>query len=175
VSRGVGAAVICAMVAGLFAAGCGGSGAAAGSSAKTASSDPGNSGTEAKTATVSLTKEKYIRQSEAICEKADEKQNSELKAYLKKNPKSQSSKAGQEKTIVTIGLPPIEAEVEELKELGPPHGEEAQIGEIIEGIEAAVKKAEEEPGRLLTSSGDPFKQVGELASKYGFKACATPG
>lgn len=119
-----------------------------------------------------LTKAEFIKQGDAICEKTDKKQTASLKSYSKQHPpKSNTSKAAQEKLITTVGLPPIQTEAEELAALSAPSGDEEEIDAIVEGIEKAVEKGEDDPSSLLTASGGPFEPVNKLAGNYGFKAC----
>jgi hypothetical protein len=148
-----------------IAAGCGGGNdQGTGSAASTgATSSPTSS-------KATLTKAEFIKQADAICEKTDKVQEAGLKAYLQKKPEAQSTKAGQSKMVLAVGLPPIQTEAEELAELGAPSGDEAKVAAIVDGIEKAVEKGEAEPGSLLTGSS-PFTEVDKLAGEYGFKAC----
>jgi hypothetical protein len=144
----------------LLAAGCGGSDSAS------------SNGSTAATVTTNsdLTKAELIKQGDAICEKTDKVQESGLKAYTKENPKAQSNEAEQSKMVIAVGLPPIQTEVEELAALGAPSGDEDEVTAIVEGIEEAVEKGEDDPGSLLGAK-NPFTAVGKLAAAYGFKAC----
>ncbi len=126
---------------------------------------------ESGEAAVPLTKAEFIKQADAICRETDKKQETDLKTYMKKHPEKQPSKAGQERVITEVGLPPIQTEAEELDELGAPGPDTAKIAAIVSGIEEAVVKAEDDPSILLKSSSDPFGKVDKLARKYGFKAC----
>jgi hypothetical protein len=121
--------------------------------------------------TVELTKAAFIRQGDEICEKTDKRQSAALKAYLKEHPKAQSSKAGQEELVKSVGLPLIQTEVDELAALGAPSADEQKIEAILKGIEKAVAAGEAKPGSLLTIAGSPFAAVDKLAGEYGFKAC----
>jgi hypothetical protein len=117
-----------------------------------------------------VTKDEFIRRADAICEKADKVQESELKVYLKAHPDGPASRVGR--TIKLVGLPPIHAEVEELANLEVPQGEESVVGVVIRGMRQSLREAEEKPGVLATGAG-PFTEVDKLAKKYGFKACSS--
>jgi hypothetical protein len=138
----------------LLAAGCGGGGGTA-------------------TATAPLSKAQFIKRGDAICEKTDKTQNSAIRKYTAKHPKGASTKAGQDELITSIGLPPIQQEAEELGALGAPRGDEGKVEAIVNGIEEAVGKAEEEPESTnKAGAANPFTGVDKLAGEYGFKACA---
>jgi hypothetical protein len=125
--------------------------------------------------TIPLSRAEVIKQGDAICERADARQDAGLRGYAKRNPGDQASRAEREELISAVGLPPLQVEAEELADLLPPAEDAEKIQAIVAGIEAAVEAGEENPGRLMSSAGTPFADVGKLAREYGFKACATAG
>ena len=142
--------LVLASVGAAAVAGCGGSG-----------SDP-------------LTKAQFMKQAEAICEKADTAQANELSVALKEDPKAPQTTKGKEELVLQVGLPPIQTEAEELGDLAPPSADEAEVEAIIEGFEEGVEKAEGDPLSVTKPAGNPFTEVEKLAAKYGFKNCAEP-
>lgn len=154
--------VIAMLVAALIVVGCGG--------------DDGGSGTDetvAVTTSEELTKGELIAKGDDICDETDEVQEEKLQSYLKKHPNSQSSKKGQADLVREAGLPPIQAELEELAALGAPPGDEEKIEAILRGIERAIEKGEDDPTSLL-AEGSLSESVGKLAADYGFRACQNP-
>jgi hypothetical protein len=123
------------------------------------------------TADESLTKAELIKQGDEICKKADEVQTKELNAYLKKNPKAESSKSEQAKLVLAAGLPAVKTEIEELAALGAPSDDVAEVQAIIEGFEKALAEGEKAPSSLLGETNNPFTAVNGLAGEYGFKVC----
>lgn len=117
-----------------------------------------------------LTKQEFIEQADAICAKADKEQTSALELLGKSLTGNPSSAKNQER-IVKGGLVPVQQEAEEIAELSPPKGDEAEVAAIVEGIEEAVKKTEADPSHANEAT---FAPVGKLAAKYGFKACSEP-
>jgi hypothetical protein len=156
-----GVALSVLLVVAVSGAGCGGSGDSSSGSGETAS----------VTTNSDLTKAALIKRGDEICEKTDKVQEEELKAYLKKNPKAESTPDAQKKMVLAAGIPPIQTEVKELAALGSPEGEEARVTAIVRGVEGAIEKGEEEPEALVTGSKNPFAAVDKLAGEYGFKAC----
>ena len=121
-----------------------------------------------------LTKPQFIARADAICRKADEAQTTGLAAYSKEHPSDKSSKAGQEKMITSVGLPPVREEIAELSKLEAPSGDQAEIDAIIKAIEEAVSKGEDEPSILLNPSTGAVAEASKLAGEYGFKVCNNP-
>jgi hypothetical protein len=154
---------------GMFVAGgCGGGDSSTGStnagSVSSADGEPADSGA------VALTKAQFIKRGDAICAQADKEQTTNVAAYVKKHPNSES-KAGQIQLVLVAGLPPLRVEWEELAALNPPASDEAEVEAIVDGIKLATAKAEEDPASVLVSPS-PYAQVGKLAGKYGFKVCS---
>jgi hypothetical protein len=153
--RRVAAAVsITALAAVGLLTGCGGSSDDA-SSASEGSSPP-------------LSKAAFIKQADAICKKADQKQKAAVK-----NLKSNASQAEIEKFVLKTALPPIFDEVDEISELNAPAEDQAKIDKLLQEIEEAAEKAEADPSTVLKGSG-PFVPVEKPAADYGFKVCNSP-
>lgn len=122
--------------------------------------------------TPALSKAEVIKQGDAICEKADAKQEAGINKYGKEHPKGQFTEKGeQEKLVRVVGLPPILMEAEELRDLSAPEGQQDEIEAIATAIESAVEKGESNPSSILNGEG-PFSKADKLAREYGFKACA---
>jgi hypothetical protein len=118
------------------------------------------------------TKVAFIKQADAICARADSKQESEFRSYVEKHPANKLTRAQQSSVIVTIALPPIKAEAEEISELTPPDGDDDQVQKIVEGMEQGVKAAEKRPMSMSPGPNNPFNDVDQLSTRYGFKACS---
>jgi hypothetical protein len=144
----------------LLLAGCG--------SGSGSESSIGNDSSSQKVA-APITKATFIKQADAICAKADSVQRQAVEAHSK----SRTSEAEEEELLRKFGLPPIQAEAEELGDLEAPAGDQAKVNLIVKGIKAAVVKAEADPASVLTSTG-PFAGVEKLAGEYGFKVCNSP-
>ncbi len=129
------------------------------------------------TTTVVLAKPQFIKQADAICERADAEQEASLQAYAKEHPESVGNKAleskpVQEDLVLVVGLPPLQVEAEEIGALGAPQDDADQVKAIVAGMEKAVAEAEEDPLSMTAESGGPFAPVNKLAKAYGLQACA---
>jgi hypothetical protein len=93
---------------------------------------------------------------------------------VKKNPEAETSEAERVKLVAAAGLPAIRTEIEELTELAPPEGEEAEVEAMLTRMEKALEESEADPSKVLDSSGNPFVAVEKEAAKFGFKSCDSP-
>lgn len=134
----------------------------------------GSSGRNAKAET--LTKVEFIERADQVCERTDATQRFAVRKYLANRPSATASQSSNEAAVLAVGLPAIKVEAKELDELPVPEGDEVEIKAIIDGVEKAVEKGEENPGELVNvkPGGGPFAAVGKLAREYGLDACAAP-
>jgi hypothetical protein len=150
---------LCGIV--VLLAGCGGA---------SLSAPARSSGTARVTGGTAITKAEFIKQADAICEKTDATQTAAVEAQLgSSNPNHHEV----EQAIEKYALPPIKEEVDELEGLEVPAGDRVQIRAILRGIKGAVRRAEADPGSVVSGSG-PFASVEKLGREFGFAACSTP-
>jgi hypothetical protein len=137
------------------------------------SNDSSSGSTQSTAGTAAPTKAEFIKQADAICEKANKGTEAEFAAYVKKlnlPPNKKPTTAQQEELITAVALPAIAAQAKELGELSPPSGEEGKVNAIVEGIAKAVEKTEANPSTVFGRRG-PFAEVNKLAKDYGFTVC----
>lgn len=135
-----------------------------------AASCGGDSGT-----TASLAKGSFIREADAICQKAQE----EIIKGASKVPidKSPQARAKAEFAMVsTLLIPTLEEEMDRLRALGAPTGDETKIQRILRLSENAITEAKEEPesyvaGEDYRSGSEHYGDANQLARKYGMKKC----
>lgn len=149
-----------ALTIALVAAGCGGS-------------DDSNS-----ESTASLTKAEFVKEGNAICTKGNAKIESEFEAFTKDRNLSENkapSKVVQEEAAEEILIPLISSQVEELRALGAPEGDEGEVEKILTGAEEAIEEGEEDPASLLGNGPGKFKEVNKQAREYGLTVCGEEG
>lgn len=122
--------------------------------------------------TATVTKAEFVKRGNRICEQGRReiearfrKTNNRLRASGKK-----VSKAEQEKGLVRVFAAPYEAEIEALRELPPPEGEEEALATVVEAMEGALRKVKAEPHALANSSKH-FAQVNAASSGLGLTEC----
>jgi hypothetical protein len=161
--------LIAALSASLVA-GCGGSDATAGSS----NADSTNPSAETEGP---LTQAEFIKQGDALCEKADKETYNRARRYrvaYAKELEKLGPVPAEEKLIRLIVLPNVVKEVEGLEALGAPKGDEKQIESFLAGIEGAVKKAQKNPYAIEGEPGygpNPFQGIDVRLREYGFNVC----
>lgn len=118
------------------------------------------------------TKEEFVKRADAVCKKADARQLAGLKLYTAKHEREGSSKAWEEKLAKAAGLPPLQAEAEELGKLEAPAGAEGEVEAIVDAIDEAVEKGEADPASVVLPPGsNAFAEAEKMAREYGMKVC----
>lgn len=70
-----------------------------------------------------------------------------------------------------IWVPNLRDQIADLRALTPPAGDEALVGELLDGLEAATDKVSKNPAATATG---PFDAVTERWRDYGISACGSP-
>jgi hypothetical protein len=139
-------------------AGCGGGSSK--SSGATGTSEP------ATIATSSHTKAEFIKLADTICKREETKRLKEVYAYLRQHEKEGKS---QRELIVDgmreIFLPEIQTQVEEIRALGAPKGDERQVEELLSSMQEAAESGSSFEPKVL-------KRPGRLARAYGLRECS---
>jgi hypothetical protein len=181
-----------AFVAVVLATGCGGgggdststgasgsAGATAGGGSESGSNSSAESGSGGESSGAgglsesSLSKEEYVKQASAACNKEREGLIEEVAAYLEKHGSDNLPEgvliANMAKQVV---LPVVEAEVETVRSFGAPAGDEQKVEALLASQEAAV---EEVKGLKTAKSLEEVEAHFDSATKefraYGFTAC----
>ncbi len=121
--------------------------------------------------TPSPSKAEFVKKAEVICKDNSAKIQKSFRSYINehedlKNP----TKADYLDLVSTVLVPHIEEEIDELKALGAPKGDEDQVDAIIEAREAGVGAIETYPEEAVENNS-AFKESSELARKYGLRYC----
>lgn len=137
-----------------------------------------SSGTQASTATTgksseagagSAEKEAFIKRAGTACTKARESGFERIAA----GGKGQKSGAAEaEDTIIAVLLGTLRAEVGAIRSLLPPAEDEAEIGEIVTEMEAALNKAESMKGASPEEIEALFADSDKKLEAYGLAACS---
>jgi len=165
---------VIALVVALAAAGCGSSGSDNNNSSSDSSSVSGGDGGVA-----SISKAAFIKEADAICASGKKQVENEYAAFLKKkgikeiNSKESSNaeaEAQATEVIETIAIPALNKQLDTIKALGAPDGEE-KVSAYLTAVEAGIEEGEAEPLTLFTSSEKVFAKADKLAGEIGFKVC----
>ena len=152
--------VLILLLGGLLAAGCGGGG----------SSTTGAT-TEAST---SISRAEFVVKGNAVCVAGDKAQKAKVEAFLKAqglNENEEPSTAQLVEATETVFVPSVQSQIDGLKALGLPSGEEQQVTSTLEAAQEAIDRIKEEP-ELAFAKKDPFHAVGEELHALGLTKCA---
>ena len=121
--------------------------------------------------TETLTKTEFIKQGDAICEKANEESEAEAEEFAEENDFTleKASKEQIEEAVGEVLVPNLNGQVEDLRALGAPEGDEDQVEEILVSLEGAADEIEEDPG--LVYEEETLAKPSKLAEAYGFEVC----
>ena len=154
VVRAVMLAAILAMV--LVATGCGSSKNKSAASAKPA-----------------LTKAEFLKKGNAICKRGNQQINKAARTLFP-NKKARPSQAQLKKFATGTLIPSVQRQINGVKALGAPKGDEAKVRAIVTSAQAALDQGKKDPLRLV-SKHDPFTKSDKLAKAYGLTACGSGG
>lgn len=134
----------------------------------------GCGGGSGDTSTVAVSMAQFVKSADAICEKATEKVGSDLGVYLKKKHFSigaNPTNAQATGLVNDVLAPDVEKEVDELRALGAPSGDEDEVEAIVVAVEGGLERARKSPKAVVQGELDLFGEASELARNYGLKAC----
>jgi hypothetical protein len=160
-TRGPIALLAIVLAAALIVAGCGGGG-----SDSTATGSDGDS-------SASLSKAEFIKEADAICKEGGKQAQSEFAAFLKESkiPEGKEPTDAQWEEIGTQILAPVlQQQVDEIRQLGTPAADEAQIEIFLEGVDKAVEEVEEKPV-IAKEPSELLADAHRTIKGYGFKVC----
>ncbi len=152
--------LVSCLLSGLLLVGCGGGGSSS-SSGSTANAEGG------------VTKARFTRDAEAICERVATKLSSSLSVAAEKMVSNGKglTRADEEQLLVTITAPMISTMARELGELEAPAAAQGEKFEaMIEEFAAAAKKTEEDPAAALKES--PVTAPAAKAVAVGLTSCS---
>jgi len=152
-SRLTAAAIAAAVIVGLAAGGCG-------SSSSSSKSTGG-------TATTAVTKPQFLAKANAICTQGN-KQTDAANAKLGKNPTQAQIAA----VLKTATVPSIQAQIDGIRALGAPSGDQATVTNMLNLAQADLNKVKSNAALLTAGGASPFADFAKVAHPYGLKACA---
>ncbi len=149
-----GLALMAALIVGVCVAGCGSS----------------SSTTET---TAAISKAEFVAKGNAVCVKGEKAQEAEVNAFVKKHglENKKPTKAQEVELVETVFAPNIQSQIDGVKALGAPSGEEQQVSSALELAQQALEKVEANP-ELAFGKQNPFAAAGKELHALGLKKCA---
>lgn len=133
------------------------------------------SSSDSTESTASISKADFLKKGNAICEKGNETINAEFEEFTKEKNLSETEeppKEVQEEAIEQILIPAINTQIDEIKALGTPEGDEGELEEVFTSEEGVVEEAEEEPTVLFENTAAQ-KEANKVAREYGLTVCGS--
>jgi hypothetical protein len=123
----------------------------------------------------SITKSEFLAQGNAICKQGNQEIDSDFEAFAKENDLQQNdglTDAQATEASEEILIPNVQDQVDQIRELGAPDGQEAQVDAILAAAQKGIDDLEADPTLLAQNGADPFAEANKLAKDYGLAACA---
>jgi hypothetical protein len=151
-----GLALMAALVVGVCVAGCGSS----------------SNSTSTET-TAAISKAEFVAKGNAVCVKGEKAQEAEINAYVKKHDleNKKPGKAQEAELVETVVVPNIQSQIDGVKALGAPSGEEQQVSSALELSQQTLEKIDANP-ELAFGNKDTFAAAGKQLHALGLKECA---
>jgi len=123
-----------------------------------------------------LTKAEYIAKANAICTRRQRKLLKDLSAYSvaysERHPDKRASAHAFPGGLREVGIPGMQAQLNELRELGWPSKDQAGAEAYLEALEDAIFSVRERPRTSGEQFLRDFRKSRDLARDYGIGPCA---
>ena len=126
----------------------------------------GGGGDDDSTSTSSLAKPAWIAKADAICQQGNQEIEQAANEQFGKQEQKPTDQQIQQFTTETA-VPSVQRQIDQIRDLGAPSGDEDQVNEILDTVQADIDKAKS----ATTLPDDPFADGNALATQYGLKVC----
>jgi hypothetical protein len=116
--------------------------------------------------------DEWVAQADAICKEADSEGRAATEQFLSDTglqPGESPTDADLEELVDQITVPNIQGQIDDIRALAPPEGQEEQAQEFLDQAQSDLDEVEADPS-LIT--GSPFDQTTKLAEDLGLRSCA---
>jgi hypothetical protein len=134
----------------------------------------GCGGEDSSTGGPSISKEAFIAKVDAICKRGNGRVEVAFADFLEENKDLKRPKpADFEGLVGDVLVPSVKREIEEVRALGAPDGDEEDVDEMVDALEEGVETAERNPKAVTNSSDAVFGIASRLAEEYGLEVCGS--
>ena len=134
----------------------------------------GSSKKRSTSAAPALTKAEFLKRGNAICKQGNQQIN-RVARKLFPTRNARPSQAQLKKFATATLIPSVQSQINGVKALGAPKGDEAKVSAIITSAQAALDQGKKDPLLLVSSKHDPFAKTNKLAKAYGLTVCGSGG
>jgi hypothetical protein len=135
----------------------------------------GCGGDDSSSSANSISKEEFIAKANAVCKRSNKRMEVAFAKFLKANRdiKKPTDPALQQ-LVGDVMVPSIKREIEELRALGIPDGDEEKVEAMVSALEEGLETAEDNPKVVTSTSSDTiFGIASRIASEYGLETCGS--
>jgi hypothetical protein len=115
-----------------------------------------------------LSKDAFVTAADGVCAQGDQRIEQEAEQQFKSG--GEPSAKEQEQFYTDTVLPNIQSQIDGIRALTPPEGDEEQVTAILDAAQEAIDESEQDPS-VVTGGDDPFAEANQLAEEYGLKDC----
>lgn len=131
-------------------------------------------GGDSSTSTSSVSKAEFVKEADAVCQGGNKRMEAGFAKFLTENKDvKRPTRDDYEKLVVTVLVPSIRKEIDELRALDTPSGDEDRADAIFDAVEEGLETAEGDPKLAVTSSDAVFGISSRLAKEYGLEVCGS--
>jgi hypothetical protein len=120
----------------------------------------------------SISKAEFVKKADAVCKKGEEEVQKDFGTFAKKHENvKKPTEADYAELVDAVLVENVEAEVNDIRALGAPEGDEKEVEAMLEAREESIEKAQDNPKAVIKSNEDIFGEASKLAKAYGLKEC----
>jgi hypothetical protein len=112
----------------------------------------------------------FIKEADALCLRKGKDILDEIAEIAAPEGVDQATPAVLEQIVEDALAPSLEAEIRELRALGPPAEDREEVEAVFAAIQTQVDRAREDPITFV-AEGNPFEESQAVAREYGLKIC----
>jgi hypothetical protein len=129
------------------------------------------------TTTTALTKAQFLTKGNAICKHGNVQITKAAHQQLSrtKYPNGPPPQAVLTKFATVTLIPTIQSEINGIKALGAPSGDQAKVTAIVTSAQAALDKGKANPTLVIQKNSTLFANANKLSKAYGLTACGGGG
>jgi hypothetical protein len=118
-----------------------------------------------------LSKEQFLARGNAICRTG----TYEIDQAADQTFAGRRRTDAQLQRFADLAVPAVPAQIDGIRALTPPEGDEDQVDEILDAAQEANDRVEADPSLFAAGQGgdDPFAHANELAAEYGLTECGS--
>jgi hypothetical protein len=121
----------------------------------------------------SLSKAAFIKRTDAICDRTKQRFEDRYVGLLKAARSTSFSEKKMLAVLVEVDLiPTYEGLIAQVRSLGAPRGDEAQITTFLGALQQDLNKAADQPSQAF-KAGTPFGGASKVAKSYGLIGCSS--